>query len=264
MSRVIEVFVGLAWWALFLGVPLVIVWRADSLPVLLVWPAWAILTILCCFVNLLAIGGLGVACALPYRGVSPMPGGPGVRNTTYHSQLQRRVGVGTRLDWANWKAGILLRLGFFFVGLLPVMAWMDDHLTGRLGGYGLMTVGATAGLVVGALVGALVPAALERGLRFFWSRAEPPDLSDDTPVASEGIGPAPPLISWNRRIQAWSWRIAPLPTLLLLLTALPLLTISDPASGTRWACLGLAAAAVLGYPVWIWGDHYARRLLSAT
>lgn len=98
---------------------------------------------------------------------------------------------------------------------------------------------------------------LMRALRDFWSRNEPPELPP--PTTPEGIGVAQALPSLDQKIRALAWKVVPLPTLLLALTALPLITL--PEQGLRLAWLGLALAAILGYPVWTWSDHYSRGLL---
>ena len=84
----------------------------------MVGAAWLLLFFLTSVVTSLAAGGVWGECALPYRGMHPVPGGPGARTIPYHLQLQRRVGTGSWMDWLNWLAGIALRAGLFFLVLM--------------------------------------------------------------------------------------------------------------------------------------------------
>ena len=242
--------IGLASYGVVLGVPGLIVCNSSRLPSLMVGAAWILLFFLPSVVASLAAGGVWGECALPYRGMHPMPGGPGARTIPYHPQLQRRVGTGSRMDWLNWLAGIALRVGLFFFTLvgglvLVPRSWGDCGLI-----LSLNLLMAVAGFVAVAIPNALITA-----LGRFWETTEPPDLPEAP--EQDGVGVAPPIQDWRDRIRALFWRYAPLPCLLLGLTAAPLL-LFDPVLGLRLACLGAAAAAVLGYPVWIWSVYRSR------
>ena len=245
-----DVLIGLA----ILCLPPLILIQGAGLPSLLLWPAWLVLFMLSMAVQITSAGVVYCECALPYRGVSPVPGGPAMRPVNYHPQLQRRVGTGTRLDWINWAAGICLRGGSFVVVLVVVAVLLMEWIPASWGfcgfvlAYDLATV--AAGLVAAPLLTFLMQA-----LRGFWSSTEPPEVAL---VEPEGIGVSRPSPSLQRRIWALLWRFTPLPALLLGLTAGPVLAF--PAQGLRLAWLGVAVAAVLGYPVWTWSDYQYRKL----
>ena len=244
-----DVLIGLA----ILIVPPVILIKGAGLPGLILWPARAVLFLVTMAVQVLSAAAVWTECALPYRGVSPVPGGPGMRPVEYHPQLQRRVGTGSRLDWVNWVAGLCLRGGSFLAVLLAGMtlalAWIpvDWGLCGFVIAWNLSM--AAAGLVAAPLLTLLMQA-----LRAFWRRTEPPEVD---PVESEGIGVAQPSATLRRRVCSLVWRFLPLPALVIGLTAGPMLLF--PEQGPRLAWLGVAVAAVVGYPVWTWSDYRARR-----
>lgn len=242
--------ISLASLGIFLGVPGVIVCNTPRLPSLIVWPAWLLLFFLTSVVTTLAVGGVWGECALPYRGMHPMPGGPGARTMTYHPQLQRRVGTGSWMDWLNWLMGIALRFGLFLVVLVGGLA-LVPHSWGEGG----LLVSLNFLMALAGFLAVEIPRVLITALGRFWSAAEPPDLPEAAEL--EGIGVAPPVRDWRNRIRALLWICIPLPCLLLALTAAPLL-LFDPALGLRLACLGAAVAAVLGYPVWIWSVYRSR------
>ncbi|MFN8611307.1 MAG: hypothetical protein U0931_27430 [Vulcanimicrobiota bacterium] len=239
-----------------LAVALLVVAHGDSLPRLLVWPAWGLLGLVSLVIHVAAGGAVWVACALPYRGLSPVAGGPGMRAVEYHPQLQQRVGQGSQLDWLNWWAGLFLRGGVFVAALvatvLSVASWVPNNwgLAGFLLAWHL-------GVILGGLLASPGITLLMIALRGFWHASEPPELEQEPGRETEGIGMAPPEPGWKRRLLALTWRVTPLPTLLLALTAGPLLAF--PEHGPRLAWLGLALGAVLGYPVWAWSQYWARR-----
>lgn len=247
-SGLTDGLIGLASLGIFLGVPGLVVCNASRLPILMVGAAWILLFFLTSLVTILAVGGVWGECALTYRGMHPAPGGgPGARTIPYHPQLQRRVGIGSRMDWLNWLAGIALRAGLFLLvlmgGLVLVpLSWGDCGLI-----LSLNLLMALAGFSAVA-----IPRLLITALGRFWAAAEPPDLPEAP--EQDGVGVAPPSRDWRDHMRALLWLGAPLPCLLLALTAAPLL-IFDAELGLRLACLGAAAAAILVYPVWIWSVY---------
>ncbi|MBS2034626.1 hypothetical protein JST97_06555 [bacterium] len=247
------------WHIVALATALVVVAHGDSLPRLLVWPAWGLLSLVSFVIHVLAGASVWVDSALPYRGLSPVPGGPGMRPVAYHRPLQQRVGEGSRLDWINWWAGLLLR-GGSFLGVLVATAFVLGLQLPSTWGFAGFALVYHLSIILAGLLASPGITLLMRILRGFWQRSEPPDLPETPAAEPDGIGVARAEIGWNQRVLALAWRLTPLPTLLLLLTAAPLLAF--PEQGARLACLGVAVAAVLGYPVWTWSQYLARRALG--
>ena len=249
-SGLIDGLIGLASLGGMLSIPGVVVCNASRLPGLMVGAAWVLLFLITSVVTMVSVGAVWDECALPYRGMHPVPGGPAARSSPYHSQLQRRVGTGSRLDWLNWLLGIALRASLFLFisvgGLMLVPpSWGE---AGKVLCWNFI-------LLLARFVAVTIPNVLITALGRFWATTEPPDL----PEAPEpdGVGVAQPTRDWRNRVKALLWLCAPLPCLLLGLTAAPLLLFS-PELGLRLACLGAALAAILGYPVWNWSIYRSR------
>ena len=252
-SGLIDGLIGLASLAGLLCIPGVVVCKASRLPSLMVGAAWILLFFITSVVTMTSVGAVWGECALPYRGMHPMPGGPAARSIPYHPQLQRRVGTGSGLDWLNWLVGIALRASLFLFisvgGLMLVPpSWGE---AGEILCWNLV-------VLLAGFVAVAIPNVLITALGRFWATTEPPDLSD-LPEAPEpdGVGVARPTRDWRDRVKALLWLCAPLPCLLLGLTAAPLL-LFRPELGLRLACLGAATAAILGYPVWNWSVYRSK------
>ena len=185
-----------------------------------------------------------------------MAGGPGMRTVAYHSQLQKRVGRGSALDWLNWWVGLFLRVAVFLAVLIGTVFSVWDRLPASWHFCGFL-LAYDIGVLVAGLIASFGLSHWMRVLGDFWSQTEPPELPE--PTTPEGIGVAQFQPAINSKILALAWKVVPLPTLLLALTALPLLAF--PEQGIRLAWLGLALSAILGYPVWTWSDYRSRRLL---
>jgi hypothetical protein len=244
-----EVFLGLA----ILILPPLILIKGAGLPGLILWPARALLFFVSMAFHIVSAAAVWGECALPYRSMSPVPGGPGMRPVAYHDQLQRRVGKGSGLDWVNWWAGLLLRGGTYLAVLVGGMVLALQWIPASWGSCGSV-LGWDLAVVAAGLVAAPLLTLLMKALRGFWSKTEPPELVSQEP---QGIGIARPSPSLQQRTWALFWRFTPLPALLLGLTALPMLLF--PEQGLRLAGLGVAVAAVVGYPVWTWSDYLSRR-----
>lgn len=236
--------------------PLILI-KGAWLPALILWPARALFFFVTMAIQIMSGAAVWCECALPYRGVSPVPGGPGMRPVAYHPQLQRRVGTGSSLDWANWGAGLFLRGGAFLAVLVGVVVLLMERIPPSWGFCGFVLAWDVA-MAAAGLVSAPLLTLLMKALRSFWSKTEPPEVVS---VEPEGIGMATPLPGPQRRIWALIWRFTPLPALLLGLTALPMLLF--PEQGLRLAGLGVAVAAVVGYPVWTWSDYRSRQLAAS-
>lgn len=249
--------VDLLWNVLVVIVACCIVLHGDSLPRLIVWPARCLLGLMSIVIHVAAVAALWVDCALPYRSFYPVPGGPGMRPVAYHPQLQERVGSGSKLDWLNWWAGMLLRGVTFLLVALAVVCWLGWRFQIRSESAGFF-LSYNLGIILGALVACPGINLFMRGLRAFWRGSEPPGLETEQSSEAQAIGVARPEPGWNRRLRAVIWRVTPLPTFLLVLTAGPLLTF--PEQGLRLALLGLALGALLGYPVWTWSGYWSRRV----
>ena len=249
-SKLPSAMVDLICLVVFMSVPGVVIANSSRLPSLMVGAAWSVLFFLTSVVTSRAVGEVWMECALPYRGMHPMPGGPAERSIPYHPQLQRRVGTGSWVDWLNWMAGIALRVGLFLSVLVGGLV-----LVPRFWGDCGLLLSLNLFMAVAGFAAVAIPNALITALGRFWSAAEPPDLPQG--AEAEEVGIAPPARDWRDQVRALLWRCAPLPCLLLGLTATPLLLFA-PEPGLRLACLGAALAAVLGYPVWIWSVYRSR------